>query len=210
MQGACMDYLVRIVKLAPAFMLAISAHEFAHGLIAYWLGDDTAKRSGRLTLNPFIHLDFVGTLFILLVGVGWARPVPVDERNFSWPRLFSILVALAGPLANLIVALAGLYVIVGSAWLISDQALLMVIIELMQVVVWVNVMLAVFNLIPLPPLDGSHVIKAILPERWKMWYYLVAQYTFFFWIIILFLPGPSMLLMRAITQVNHWLHLLVF
>jgi Zn-dependent protease len=147
-----------LVLLLPAVLVAVTVHEFAHALVADMLGDPTPRRLGRLTLNPLAHLDFFGTLFFVLFSFGWARPVPVNPQNFAHPRQGMLQVALAGPLANVTVAFAvGLLLkthdLSGTVWATL----------LASMVVWINVVLAVFNLIPIPPLDGSRILEGLLP-----------------------------------------------
>jgi Zn-dependent protease len=149
--------LSRIAAMLPGFLLGIVLHEVAHGYVAYRLGDDTAKRAGRLTLSPIAHLDPVGTIFFILsslagFGFGWAKPVPVMVERLRNPRRDEVLVTLAGPGANLLQALAWALVLrfvlpLGSA-------------ALVMICTWgiaINVLLMIFNLLPIPPLDGSHV-----------------------------------------------------
>jgi Zn-dependent protease len=141
-----------------AVLVATTCHEFAHAFVADRLGDPTARHLGRLSLNPLVHLDLLGTLFFVLFGFGWAKPVPVNARNFADPRRDMLQVALAGPLANVTVAfLLGTVV---KAWIQPSGTLLG---ELISLVVWINVILAVFNLIPIPPLDGSRIVESLLP-----------------------------------------------
>ena len=146
-----------LLLLLPAVLAAVTVHEFAHALVADRLGDPTARRLGRLTLNPIAHLDILGTLFFILFSFGWARPVPVNPQNFAHPRQGMLQVALAGPLANVTVAfLVGL--------LLKTQDLSGSLLSaLASMVVWINVVLAVFNLIPIPPLDGSRILESLLP-----------------------------------------------
>jgi Zn-dependent protease len=146
-----------LLLLLPAVLIAVTIHEFAHALVADRLGDPTPRHLGRLTLNPLAHLDVLGTLFFVLFSFGWARPVPVNPRNFAHPRQGMLQVALAGPLANVTLAfVVGLLVktqsLSGTVW--GDLA---------SMVVWINVVLAVFNLIPIPPLDGSRILESLLP-----------------------------------------------
>lgn len=140
--------------------LALTIHEFAHALVGSWRGDDTAEKMGRLTLNPVAHLDLLGTLMLLFVGFGWAKPVPFDPRNLKNPAWDGATIALAGPLSNLL--LAGLaavaYRILADLNFAQDSLLPIFLILL----IFTNLLLLFFNLIPVPPLDGSKVIDAIL------------------------------------------------
>lgn len=149
-------------------ILSIVVHEVAHGVAALWQGDETAKRAGRLTLNPVSHVDPVGSILVPLMCVlfpgglilGWAKPVPINPYNFKNRRFGEAMVAFAGPLSNIIIALiAGLYLrFMGDATPIYMTTLL-------QVTVLTNLVLAVFNLVPLPPLDGSKIMYSVFPDR---------------------------------------------
>ncbi len=154
------SYVVLILVMLPV-------HELAHAFVAYKLGDDTARWHGRLTFNPFAHLDLLGTLMLFLCGFGYARPVPVNPRNFQNPKRDMALVALAGPVSNVLMAAVSLLLhrIILS---VTTSVVVLVISEI--VLVWtfasINLGLAVFNLLPIPPLDGSRIFGAILPARW--------------------------------------------
>jgi Zn-dependent protease len=161
-----------ILTLAPGFIIGLTFHEFSHAYAAYRLGDDTAQRAGRLTLNPAAHLDLFGSLMLIVAGFGWAKPVPVDANNFRSPRRDMALVAMAGPVSNVIMAtvfslllhfadMAGLPGMMSSA---SIATLVLV------QGVWINVILAVFNLIPVPPLDGSRIVAGVVPPEWNHGY----------------------------------------
>ena len=140
-------------------MFALSFHEFAHAWMASKCGDNTAARKGRLTLNPMAHLDVMGSMMILFVGFGWAKPVPVDGRNLKNPRVDMMKVAAAGPLSNLLLAmLAGmLFRLLNGTGLLSESIYLLII-----YFTQINIALAVFNLIPVAPLDGSQIFSAYL------------------------------------------------
>lgn len=175
-----------IVSYTVLILLMLPTHELAHGWAANRLGDPTAKWSGRLTLNPFAHLDGIGTLMLLLVGIGYAKPVPVDPRNFRYPKRDMALTALAGPASNLLMAVASvglfalcvllfpgqLQVINGTIYY-KSSVILYLYIFLIEVCASVNLSLAVFNLIPVPPLDGSRILSAVLPDRtfWRLQQY---------------------------------------
>lgn len=141
-----------------ALLVAITVHEFMHAWTANYLGDPTAKHMGRISLNPLVHLDLFGTIAILLIGLGWGKPVQINERNFKNPRLGSAITSLAGPLSNFgIVVIFLMFIRLG---LITNTVLL----PIFATIVLVNIILMVFNLIPIPPLDGSKVLYYFLPR----------------------------------------------
>lgn len=155
----------KILLLAPAFLLAITVHEFSHGYIAYRLGDPTAKNAGRLTFNPISHLDPIGTLAILFIGFGWAKPVPVDPRNFADPRRDNLWVALAGPASNFITAfIFGLFFRVLSP-AVAGGGIAETIMMMIYLAVWINLVLTIFNLLPIPPLDGFHILSGLVSDE---------------------------------------------
>ena len=154
--------LERLVLLAPVFLLAITIHEFSHGYIAYRLGDPTAKNAGRLTFNPLAHLDLFGTLAIIFIGFGWAKPVPVDSRNFAEPRRDNLWVALAGPVSNFLTAFAfGLIFRLFSPLLVGSSVG-EIILAMIYLAIWINLILTMFNLLPIPPLDGFHILEGLV------------------------------------------------
>ncbi len=147
-----------LVLLIPVLLFALVFHEFAHAWVAHKLGDPTARYSGRLTLNPMAHLDPFGSLMILFVGFGWAKPVPVDSRYLSNPRTDMMKIAFAGPAANLLLAfIAGTIIRTG---LFSGSIVMM-----LYLFTQINIMLAVFNMIPIPPLDGSQIFSGIMSRK---------------------------------------------
>ena len=172
-----------VPALIIAFLVLIfslSVHEAAHAWSASQLGDDTAKRLGRVTLNPVVHVDPIGTLLLPLIGlmsgagvIGWAKPTPVNTRNLSNPRRDHILVTAAGPLSNLLIAFAAAAVLRAGAAPGSDW-LEMLVFEAMTL----NVLLAVFNMLPIPPLDGGQILMALLPPRIAMKLGALYEYGF--------------------------------
>lgn len=219
MQGgnfALLAVLVLILRL-PIICITLSVHEASHGLAAYKLGDPTAKNFGRLTLNPLKHFDFIGGICLLVFGIGWAKPVPVNARYFKKPKRDMALTALAGPLSNILMALIGILILrvlditifegiyfqpVFSGNSLSDMSLGAIVsesftvVEKLQFVIMyffemfsiMNIALAIFNLIPVPPFDGSRIAFALLPDRYYfgimkyeriiMLVFLVAFYIF--------------------------------
>ncbi len=147
-----------LILMIPVVVFSLTVHEYSHGRIAFLLGDNTAKRLGRLSFNPLKHLDPIGTLFFYFMGFGWAKPVPVDPRNFDQPRRDMMYVAIAGPLSNLALA-----VTCGFFIRIIDPYDSWILFTLLSFGVYINVALAIFNLLPVFPLDGSSVIKGLVP-----------------------------------------------
>ncbi len=167
--------IVSVLVTLPVVLFSLTFHEFAHAFVAYKLGDPTSKNLGRLTLDPLKHLDIFGTLMMLVVGVGWAKPVPVNSRYFKKPKLGMALTALAGPLMNLIISFVTLFLyfllsflgVLGKEY--SSSFAVNIIFVLEQFIinsVYLNCFLAVFNLIPIPPFDGSRIAFVFLPDKW--------------------------------------------
>ena len=179
-----MDYtmMINLLSRAAVLLLLLPVHEFAHARVSYALGDPTAADAGRLDLNPLVHLDPVGSLLMLLVGVGWAKPVPVDPSYYKNPRRDMVITAMAGPLANLLMGF--LFLILAQIsmgyWIRgyyngADVDTLYYMVLILQTIASISVSLAVFNLLPVPPLDGSRLVEYLLPRRWLMTYYRYAR-----------------------------------
>ena len=151
----------------PIIVVSLTFHELAHAFISYKLGDPTAKEEGRLTFNPLKHIDPVGFVLLLLFGFGWAKPVPVRLRWYKHPKLDFAITALAGPIANLVLALLGALLLPLFMLLLAqfNNVFTGYLVNFLFEFIYMNVALAVFNLIPIPPLDGSRIIMAFLPDR---------------------------------------------
>ena len=173
-------YLVDLLLSLPAVLLSLTLHECAHGWVAYRLGDPTAKDLGRLTLNPIRHIDPIGAISLLLFRIGWAKPVPINPRNFKRPRAGMALTASAGPITNFLIAFVSTFFLllsynggekipVTSAVTSFLALFLYYLFRFFYLLQVMNIALALFNLLPLPPLDGSRLLTLILPRRAAFW-----------------------------------------
>lgn len=160
-----------IPYLIPGILIGLVFHEWAHGYVAYRFGDPTAKRMGRLTLNPLAHLDPIGTLVIFFIGFGWAKPVPVDYRNLRNPRQDMFWISAAGPLMNILITItAGIVAMILLATGVMGQtgsSTATTLFTIFMYMIYINVALAVFNLLPVPPLDGSKLLYSLLPPQYN-------------------------------------------
>ena len=169
-------------------MLSLSIHEFGHAIVAYKLGDKSQKSLGRLTLSPFAHIDWFGFISIILIGIGWGKPVMVDDRNFKKRGKGNMLVALAGPMFNLALAviitiILKVIIVTGAFEAIVASSVGAIIMNILILTIQFNVIFSVFNLIPLPPFDGSKVLYYFLPYKAKQWFDKLERYSF--WILLL-------------------------
>lgn len=188
MNETILDYLIKALVL----FTAVPVHECAHAWVAEKMGDDTGRKQGRITLNPFAHLTLWGSLMMILVGFGWGKPVMVDSRNFKNPKKGMVLTSLAGPASNFIMAFLSMIVYKVLAFLsfAKDSSTLGLIAWAFKLITLINISLAVFNFLPIPPLDGSKIFNAILPEKW---YFTIMKYENFIFIALIILVYSGLL-----------------
>ncbi len=180
--------ITHLVLSAMAALVALTIHEFAHGYTAYKLGDETAKAQGRLTLNPIKHLDPFGALCMIFFHFGWAKPVPINARNFKNPRKGFAITALAGPATNLTVGFfAGFFYLLAATLFTPTESAFLVNLQINTILFLlyffsINIGLGIFNLIPVPPFDGSRILNIILPKKW---YFKIMKYEMkiYWWVI---------------------------
>ena len=192
-----MTYLVRVIAL----LIAIVGHEVAHGYVAYLNGDLTAKSDGRLSLNPLRHLDPIGLLAMIIFRFGWAKAVPINPYAFRKRKLGMLTVSLAGVFYNLIMGFlfAGVYVYFHFHPVNSDFVM-----ALVENILWYNIMLGLFNLVPLPPLDGSKVLATLLPRKWEDFFYRYERYMYILLVVGIFSGLINEILSPIFMSVIQW------
>ena len=201
------ERLINFLMFLPIFLLSISVHEYSHAFFANKYGDDTAKKLGRLTLNPFKHIDLVGSVIMPLAAfasgfalIGWAKPVPVDRRNFSDPLKNDAVVSFAGPLSNFILSALLFVLFIISVNIFGEQN--SIISNLLWYGVFLNVFLFAFNLLPIPPLDGSHILFDLFPNKLTAKYLNLGFYGSLLLLVFIFSPlwGIFMKIVNFILQ----------
>lgn len=206
------EYIARFAIWTPPILLALTCHEFAHGYVAYRLGDPTAKMMGRLSLNPLKHLDPLGTLAFFIINLGWAKPVPVNGTFFKNPHKDMLWVALAGPMTNLVLAvmsavIAKFIMLFGTLFSGSmiAKTLLVPLFEMAAASVWINIVLCIFNFLPIPPLDGSRILMGVLPKNMTPFIVSLEKYGFILILVLAFTGVLSSVILPIIRFVTGFL-----
>lgn len=194
-----LDQIIIYAFIAVTALISLTFHEVAHGYTAHLLGDDTAKNMGRLTLNPIAHIDIMGLLCLIVLRFGWAKPVPINPYNFKNRKSGTLLVSLAGPMTNLLLAIVFGRVFV---WTSSFNYYFSVFLLLF---VRINVGLAIFNILPFPPLDGSKILASLLPDKIENLFYRYEKYLYIVVLIMYFTGIISKILYPAINFVSELL-----
>lgn len=203
------DFITQLIILAPPLLFSLTFHEFAHGFVAYRLGDPTAKDLGRLTLNPLKHLDPLGTLAFFIIKFGWAKPVPVNPNYFKNPKKDMLWVALAGPATNLALAV-GSAIMTKGLWILATalpysataEAILVPLNHMLVASVWINLVLCIFNFLPIPPLDGSRILVGLLPNDLALSYMRVERFGFIIIMVLAFSGLLSKVIVPVISFAN--------
>lgn len=193
--------ITKILLLIVPVLFSISVHEVCHGYVAYYLGDPTAKLAGRLTLNPIKHIDIIGLLVLFITRmIGWAKPVPVDPRYFRNPRKDMMWVALAGPVSNMILAIITALILKAFGGILGGSYLYPLV-YMLKIMVMINVGLAIFNLIPIPPLDGGRIIVGLLPQDLAYTWSRIEPYGFIILLVLIFTRVIDVVLFPAIIGI---------
>jgi len=200
-----LDLAELILKL-PAILFGLAIHEFSHALTATKLGDDTPERQGRLTLNPVAHIDPIGFLMLLVAGFGWAKPVQIDPRAFKKSRRDEILVSIAGPISNILAAVFFVFLLklmlsVDLSW-IQIENFQPYFARMLFYFIIINVVLAVFNMLPIPPLDGSHLISVFIPGRYAGFKEGLLRYGSMIFILIIIAENITQITFFPIAEVT--------
>ena len=184
--GITPQNLIFLALYVVIILFSLSFHEVSHGYVAYRCGDSTARNLGRLTLNPLAHLDPIGTVMMLLFGFGYAKPVPINPRNFNHYKRDLAFVSLAGPASNLLLAFVGTLIFYLSLMLMPDGTFALIWCMFWQYFTLANAGLCVFNLLPIPPLDGSRIVSVLLPGRISYYYLKYERYIMIVMFLLLY------------------------
>ena len=190
--------------MIAVILFSITLHEYAHGRAAEFFGDPTPRMSGRLTLNPLAHIDPVGFIMLVLVRFGWAKPVPINPNYFKDPEKDMAFVSLAGPIANFSLAVIAASVFKIFSFPASETGYFFA--GVFQYAVWINIALGIFNLLPVPPLDGSRLLRAVLPYEGRIFMDRMEPYGFFVLIFLILFPGFSS---GLVFLINHFAGILI-
>lgn len=200
-----MYFLQNILQTLPAMivtlLISFTVHEYAHAYAAYRYGDPTAKNMGRLTLNPIPHIDPLGAIMLVLFGFGWAKPVPVNYNNLRRSKRAEAVVSLVGPLSNLILAFIGIVVLQLLVAVGIGESLN----GFFGIFIWTNIVLCLFNLIPLPPLDGFHIVRDLLPHKQRMSFYQVEKHGMFILMVLVITPIGDFIFDPIFGTIAPWL-----
>lgn len=211
-QQGFLNWILTMLELLPGIIVGLSVHEFGHAYTSYKLGDPTPERQGRVTMNPMAHIDPFGFLCLLIAGFGWGIPVEIDPRYYKHPRRDEFLVSIAGVAMNFITAIV--FTLLIKVLYLANPAFLYtsggeVLVHVLQYVIYMNVVLMVFNLLPIPPLDGFGILTQIFDFRKYSWYEPLYQNGFFILMLLIIFNVTDFLLDPMISAVYHFLELLL-
>lgn len=206
--------LISFLYTLPALLLSLSIHEYAHSYVAYKLGDKSQKALGRLTLDPFKHIDPIGFLCIALFGFGWGKPVIIDDRNFRNRAKGIMLVSLAGPVSNLLLAIVltiilKILIVTGAISAAATSSIAGILFNMFILTIQFNVVFAVFNMLPIPPFDGSKVLHYFLPYKYKNIMYTIQKYSFVIILVLLLTDLGSIIINPFIKGIMYILGLII-
>lgn len=206
--------LISFLYTLPALLLSLSIHEFAHAYVAYKLGDKSQKALGRLTLDPLKHIDPIGFLCIALIGFGWGKPVLIDDRNFKNRAKGTMLVSLAGPASNLILAILltiilKILIVTGAISIVATSSVASILFNMFILTIQFNVVFAVFNMLPIPPFDGSKVLHYFLPYKYKNIMYTLQKYSFVILLVLVLTNLGSIIISPFINGIMYLLNIIL-